>query len=157
MSREVDPTSTNLSEEDKQYLAQRGLLPTSVMPADEQRSMLDPEATAVPLADRANTGDVNTANLSIDQLEEMLAAKRKEQEATKPADLFGSTSGPSADEDDDDEDEPLDAPYDQYTKAQLYAEVERRNADREDDEKIVVEAPGNKAEYVDALNEDDEA
>lgn len=156
MSREVDPNAKNLSEDDKMYLAQRGLLPTSVMSVEEQRQLLDPEsANNPPLSERPNTGDMNTAGISTEELEAELARRREAQDSVDPKSLFGSESGAAPDEDEDD-DEPLEAPYDQYTKAQLYAEVERRNADREDEEKIVVEAPGNKAEYVAALDEDDE-
>lgn len=154
MSREVDPNSSNLSTDDKIYLIQRGQMPTSVMSVEEQRKLVDPDSNTLALEDRANTGDVNTSSLSIDELEELLAARRAEQDAVDPASLFGSQSGP-ADDDDDDDDEVV-APYDQYSKATLYAEVQRRNEDRDDEDKIVVPAPGNKPEYVTALEEDDE-
>lgn len=53
------------------------------------------------------------------------------------------------------EGEPVD--YASWKKDQLEAEVDRRNEDREDDDLIEVEAPGNKAELVAALQADDAA
>lgn len=47
--------------------------------------------------------------------------------------------------------------YASWKKDQLEAEVDRRNEDREDDDLIEVEAPGNKAELVAALQADDAA
>lgn len=156
MSREVDPNASNLSDDDKLYLAQRGRLPLSVASVEEQRALLDLETTAnIPLSERANTGDMNTAGITTEELEAELARRREVQDSVDPKSLFGSESGAAPDDDDDDV-EPLEAPYEQYTKAELYSEVQRRNEDREEDEQIVVEAPGNKAEYVAALDEDDE-
>lgn len=45
----------------------------------------------------------------------------------------------------------------EWTKAKLEAEVESRNEDRQDDELIEVDAPGNKAELIAALEADDAA
>src|SRR6478672_2600182 len=78
MSRVID--MDNLDEDDKLYLAQRGQLPTDVASVEEQRQMLDPEAQALALEDRANTGDVNLANVSKEYLEAELA-RRREAEA----------------------------------------------------------------------------
>jgi hypothetical protein len=52
---------------------------------------------------------------------------------------------------------PLEADVDWNTKtvADLEAEIERRNADRDDDEKIEVAPPGNKPELVAAIAADD--
>lgn len=154
MSREVDPNSKSLSEDDKRYLAERGQLSTKVLSVEEQRKLLDPTQDALSLEDRANTGDMNTVAITKEEFEE-LQKLRAEAEVKDGRELFGSQSGPAPDEDDD-EDDVLEPPYDQYTKGQLFNEVERRNADRDDDEKIEVEAPQNKPEYVAALTEDDE-
>jgi hypothetical protein len=57
--------------------------------------------------------------------------------------------------------EPLDGDYEDAPKPALEAEIERRNADRDDDEKIVVEGTGNngnviKDDLVAALEKDDD-
>lgn len=150
MSRQVDPNSSNLSKEDKLYLAARGQLPVSTMPVEEQRQLLDPDAPT--LEQRANTGDVNTVNISKEEFEELQKLRAAAEKATDAKKLFGSTSGAGDDEDESD-DEPLEAPYDQYTNAQLRAEIERRNEDREDDEKLAL--TGTKPELVERLDEDD--
>lgn len=156
MSRKVDPTAKNLSDDDKRYLVQRGLVSDSTMPVSEQRKLVDPDLPS--LEDRANTGDVNTANLSIEDLERLLKAKRAEQDAVEPKSLFGSASGATPEEEDDeDEDEEISAPYDGYVKSQLSAEIARRNEGRDEDDQITVEPPANKAEFIAALEADDEA
>lgn len=45
--------------------------------------------------------------------------------------------------------------YEGVTVADLKTEIERRNADRDDETKITVEAPGNRPELVSALEADD--
>lgn len=157
MSRKVDPNNPSLSEEDKRYLASRAQLPTSVMSVEEQRQLLDPEQNALSLENRANTGDVNTANISTEALEEELKRRRAEQEAVVPKELFGSTSGAAPDEDeDDDDDDALEPPYDAegVTKAMLLTEINRRNQGRDDEDKISV--VGTKPELAAALAEDDD-
>lgn len=150
MSREVDPYASNLSTDDKIYLIQRAKMPTDVMSVADQRKLVDLDA--VPLDERANTGDVNTANLSIDQLEELLAARRAEAEEVEPKKLFSNESGTASDDDEDSE--PLEPPYNQYTNPQLRAEIERRNSELdEDDEKLAL--TGTKDELVARLEEDD--
>lgn len=49
------------------------------------------------------------------------------------------------------------AGYGSWKKADLEAEVAKRNEGRDDDDLVVVEAPGNKAELVAALEADDHA
>lgn len=156
MSRQVDPNAKNLSAEDKAYLVQRGSLSPSTMSIEEQRKLVDPEQNTLSLDERANTGDVNTANLSIDELEALLAEKRAEAEAVDPKKLMSNESGTAADGDDEDDedDEPLEAPYDQYTNAQLRAEIDRRNETREDEDKLSLS--GTKPELVERLTEDDD-
>jgi hypothetical protein len=46
--------------------------------------------------------------------------------------------------------------YDALKVDELRAEVDRRNSDRDDDEKIEVAEPGNKPQLIAALNADDE-
>lgn len=156
MSREVDPNAKNLSDDDKIYLIQRGLMPTSVMSVQEQRKLVDPDLASLSLEERANTGDVNTDNLSIEQLEELLEARRA-AEVKDPRELMKPAGEAAATRDGDDEDEsdgePLEPPYDQYTNAQLRAELDRRNEDRDEDEKLPLS--GSKAELVSRLEEDD--
>lgn len=156
MSRKVDPNSTSLSEEDKRYLAQRAQLPTTVLSVEEQRQLLDPEQNALSLENRANTGDVNTANISTEDLERELEARRKAQDAVVPKELFGSTSGAAPDEDEDEDDDALEPPYDAegVTKAMLLTEINRRNQGRDDEDKISV--VGTKPELAAALAEDDD-
>jgi hypothetical protein len=48
-------------------------------------------------------------------------------------------------------------PFSKWSKKELEGEIERRNADRGDDDLIEVEEPGNKAELVAALEGDDAA
>ncbi|NUO57317.1 MAG: hypothetical protein HOV78_11675 [Hamadaea sp.] len=48
-------------------------------------------------------------------------------------------------------------PYSKWLKADLEAEVDRRNEGREDDDLIEVDEPGNKPELVAALEADDAA
>lgn len=69
--------------------------------------------------------------------------------------------GNSLNADGDGEGEPIEADYDEQSKDKLLAEVERRNADRPEDEKIVVEGTGSngnvvKDDVVAALEEDDD-
>lgn len=56
------------------------------------------------------------------------------------------------------DDRPISGNYanPKYTKGQLEAEVERRNAERDDDERIEVAEPGHKKDYVAALEADDD-
>ena len=150
MSRAIDMSGdlASLSYEDKQYLSQRGLLPTSVASIEEQREM-NKTADQLPLEERANTGDVNAQGLTIEQLEELLEAKRAEMEATDTEALFGQ-EGVDAVEQDEDE---ITPPYDRYTNAQLTGELARRNEDRDEDDQLSL--TGNKAELVARLEEDD--
>lgn len=47
--------------------------------------------------------------------------------------------------------------YESKTKPELQAEIDKRNEGREDDAKIVADAPGNKPDLVKALAADDAA
>lgn len=150
MSREIDMSGdlASLSHEDQVYLAQRGLLPTSAVSLEKQRAMLT--VGELSLEERANTGDANTANLTIEELEELLEAKRAEAAADDPAKAFGK-EGVEAAETAEDEVLP---PYDRYTNAQLTAELIRRNEERDEDDQLPI--AGNKAELVARLEADDE-
>lgn len=152
MSRDVDPNAKKLSDDDKMYLAQRGQLSTDVMSEADQRKMLRHDAPT--LDELANTGTVNTAGISTEDLEAELQKRRDEAEAVDTKKLFtnpGGVAGAAADED-----EPLEPPYDQYNKGQLSAEIERRNDEREDEEDYDdMPLSGTKGELVDRLDEDD--
>jgi hypothetical protein len=47
--------------------------------------------------------------------------------------------------------------YDQLKKADLQAEVDRRNAERDEDHQVVVEGKGNVPDLIEALRADDQA
>lgn len=144
MSREID--MANLSEDDKLYLAQRGQLPADVASVEEQRQMLDPEAQALALEDRANTGDVNLANVSKEYLEAELA-RRREAEAEVDTLALMSKEGLEGAEDSGTED------YSGWTKSQLLAEIADRNEKRDSDQELSL--VGNKADLIAALEADD--
>jgi hypothetical protein len=152
VSRKVDPNSKSLSNDDKLYLIQRGLLPTSVMSAEEQRKLVDPDQSSLSLEDRANTGDVNTANLTVDQLEQMLEEARARDAAVDTTALMKPAGAAAAAADEEDEEE-LTPPYDQYSKAQLIAELQNRNENRAEDDQWLLS--GNKDELIARLEEDD--
>lgn len=61
--------------------------------------------------------------------------------------------GDNASDDGDDDEKPLS----KLSKDELQAEVDRRNADRDDDAKIEVGGKGNKPDLVKALEADDTA
>lgn len=70
MSREIDPNTKKLSDYDKQYLEDRGVLPRE-----------EPVyAGTTLLKELPNTGDANTAGLTIEELEAELD-RRREAEA----------------------------------------------------------------------------
>jgi hypothetical protein len=144
MSRVID--MDNLDEDDKLYLAQRGQLPTDVASVEEQRQMLDPEAQALALEDRANTGDVNLANVSKEYLEAELA-RRREAEAEVDTLALMSKEGLEGAEDNGTED------YSGWTKSQLLAEIADRNEKRDSDQELSL--VGNKADLIAALEADD--
>ena len=154
MSRDVDPNAKNLSDDDKLYLAQRGQLPTDVMSVEDQRKLLDPSGAGPSVLELGNTGTV--ATMTTDELEAELERRRAEVvDPKKLADLMtnpGGLKGAEADEEDED-DGPLEAPYDQYSKAKLSAELARRNEERDEDDQLALS--GNKQELVDRLDEDD--
>lgn len=72
---------------------------------------------------------------------------------TNPDAWVGGDAGGSADAGGDDEPKP----YSEWLKADLEAEVDRRNEGRSDDGLIEVEAPGNKPDLIAALEADDAA
>lgn len=145
MSRKID--LQNLSDDDKIYLAQRGQLSTDVASVAEQRELLDPERDVLSLDQRANTGDVNTSNLTIDQLEALLAEKRAA--LVDPATLMGKSAEAAATADEDEEGEG----YDDFSKADLIIEIQARNEARDADNQLPI--VGNKAELRAVLEADD--
>ena len=78
------------------------------------------------------------------------------QDHVHPDDLDGATDEAPTEPEDGPEEDPA-KPYGQWSKAELAAEVEKRNEGRDEDDLIEVEAPGNKAELVAALQGDDAA
>lgn len=153
MSRQIDTSDpSKLSDEDKAYLAQRGELSTDVMSVQEQQALLSPDY--IPLPQRANTGDVNSANLSVEQLEKMLEEARAKQDAVKPKELLKPEGEEAATADEEEDDGTIAPPYDQYTRGQLLAEIEERNADRAEEDEISPE-DNKKASLISALEADD--
>lgn len=121
--------------------------------------MLDQSAPSMSLTERANTGTVNTANLSIEELEAELERRRAEHDETDTQGLmtnFGGLQGATADDEEVDE-EPLEPPYDQYNKGDLSAEIDRRNRVllADDEEADVMPLSGSKQELVERLEADD--
>lgn len=159
MAREIDMSDPDSwDDDDVLYLAQRAELPLSYMEEGEQRKLLSHDTLLVE--DRANTGDANTDNLTIEQLEDLLEKRRAEAEAVHPPDLFTPEGLAGAQDDDEDgELEPLEPPYDQYKKAQLSAELERRNEEREIEEgdEGYLNLSGTNVDLETRLYEDDEA
>lgn len=147
MSREID--MDNLSEDDKVYLAQRAQLPASVMPVDEQRRLLDPEQGTLSLEQRANTGTVNTANLTVEQLEELLAERRAQQDDPQSLMKLSGEAAATAETSEEEEDEG----YAGLKKGQLIALIQERNEGRPEDEQL--DTTGNKSELIALLEADD--
>lgn len=152
MSRQIDMSdSGSWSDEDKLYLAQRDLLPTDVVSVEDQRKLLDPELSTISWDDRANTGDVNTDNLT---KEELVAAleKRGEEEDFDPRKLFTKEgkAGALAEVEDSEVDD-----YESWTKDDLLTELGNRNDQREADGEDPLPLSGNKADLVARLREDD--
>lgn len=146
MSRKID--MENLSQDDKVYLAQRGLLSTDIASVEEQRSWLDPEANARTLDQIANTGDVNVANLTTEELEAELERRRAEAKAGQQPKLEPVGAKQATVEED-----PAEESYNDWNKAQLIAELQARNENRPEDEQFPI--GGNKGELVALLEGDD--
>jgi hypothetical protein len=150
VSREVDPNKKNLSDDDKMYLAQRGLLSTDVMSVEDQRKMLDPDKAGPSALELANTGTV--ATMTTDELEAELERRRAAVD-DDPSKLFtnpGGLAGAAADED------RISGDYDDHTKGELSAEIDARNTEREDEDDYEPMAlSGSKAQLVTRLQDDD--
>lgn len=152
MSRKID--HKNLSDDDKIYLAQRGQLSTDIMSTEDQRALLDPQAGALSLYDRAHTGDVNLANVTKEDLEAELEKRQAAEKEAGVPDI--KPEGLAAAEGvDDDESDPLEAPYNtpENTKGLLILEINRRNEYREDDDQL--DNTGKKDELAAELDRDD--
>lgn len=148
MSRSIDLTSA-LSDEDRQYLVDRGRL-TDIARADaaangeewhastltEGRS-LDPNGPA-PLP--PNTGDVNP--VPPEQRNHPWGSSMSDDSDQTQETEIGNTGGQLMD-------------YEQFTKAQLKAEIERRNELLEEGAELLPHS-GNKAELIAVLEADDQ-
>jgi hypothetical protein len=162
MARDIDMSDPKKwSHDDKVYLAQRGLLPVEVSSVEEQRRMLDPEQGVISWEDRVNTGDVNLANVTTEELERELKARADAQESD-PRKLFtkegksGALAEAEDDVDSDDEDEDEDdSDYESWSKDKLLTELGKRNDQREADGEDTLPLSGNKAELAARLHEDD--
>lgn len=148
MARHIEPGS-ELSQEDYDYLAARGrvdemvnaygcTIPDSVGPRDEEGNPPAP----VEFAD----------------LQERLPAPATppgQMEQAAP-DQFNADGTVRGDDDFDDDETDEIPPYEEWKKAELLAEIERRNAERDDDDQISPEDEKN-ATLAAALNADDDA
>lgn len=132
MSRKVDKRELrSLGKKDLEYLRDRGRL----SPEEEVRYLGGSKASAPqapPIDEVPNTGDVGA----------------------NPPD-GGKAAPTGAEAGDGEEVEPITENYDDYKVDELIGEVKRRNADREDDEKVRPEST-KKQDIIDALEEDDE-
>lgn len=61
------------------------------------------------------------------------------------------------DEDEDEGGVPDEVDYKDLSRKELESEITRRNAERDEDDQIVVAAPANKPELIAALEDDDES
>lgn len=157
MSREIDLTKP-LSDEDKQYLMIRGR--EQEVRENERMSSNDSEAQRVP-----HTGDVGTDP----ETARPAGIRNTTQEVPNDAKSAAARAGMRGIVQDDDETETgqaagaaddsegLEPPYDQHTKKELIAEIERRNALPENEEYEDISTSGDKADLVARLEEDDEA
>lgn len=146
MSRKID-MDKKLSKDDKIYLAQRAMLPASVASEDEQRELLN-LSQGSPLEFAVNTGDVNLAGLSIEQLEAELAERKGVQEDVDTSKLMrpeGVEAALAPEE---------VKPYNEWGKVDLIVEIQARNEGLV--EELQMPIGGNKNELVDRLTADDE-
>lgn len=147
MSRKID--MDKLSDDDKLYLAQRGELPTDVMSDEDQRKLLDPEQGRQTLDQIANTGDVNLAGVTVEELEAELEKRREVQEDVNPQKLLKPEGKEAALA------EETDRPYSDWSKAELSTEIIARNEQRPEDDQL--HTGGTKSELIAVLEANDEA
>ena len=138
MSKTIDLSGglEGLDDDDLLYLAQRDHPGSDEELANRGLSIDGSRET--PIDELPNTGDANTAGLTIEELEAKLAQMKAEQEA------------------EEDDDDVLRPPYDAegITNDDLRAEIVRRNEDRDEDDQLSL--AGNKAALIATLEEDDE-
>lgn len=135
MSKTIDTSKgyEGLDEDDLLYLAARD--------DQEAHAALAAKGISVdqsgdrPIEEVANTGDANTAGMSIEELEAKLAQMKKEQGV-------------------DDDGEGLVPPYDQYKNDDLRSEIIRRNEGYSEEYQLSLD--GAKADLVATLEADDE-
>lgn len=126
-----------LSDEDLIYLHDRSQITTQefadalgISRSELESQLRDRTQKGIPLEERANTGDANTANLSAEEFQRQAEA--------------------NAEDEDSEEDE--DADYSTWTNDELRAEIQRRN----DEEGKDLDIMGKKAELIAVLEADDE-
>lgn len=117
MSRVLEDLSKkspqSLNEDERRYLQDRGQLPEGATPVRD--NLADPGN----INDTAHTGDANTAGLSVDQLEKMLASAR-EREKEEGGPRIGDAGGI------DEDDEETYATDDGWNNDKRRAELARR-------------------------------
>lgn len=93
--------------------------------------------------------DIDPENMSSDDVEYV----KQRPWLVREFEMQGYTLEVNGEGSNDDEDEG----YSDWSVKELKAEIDSRNEDRDEDDQIVPEEPGNKAELVAALEADDEA
>ena len=88
-----------------------------------------------------------------DSMRKFLIARSKDN-LIRECDEVWTNLNNRPDEDDEEENEEVES-YSQLKKAELWDEIEERNKDREDEDKIDVPAGSNKETLIAALEEDD--
>lgn len=165
MSKVIEPqriATGDLSDEEVLYLAQRGQLDESVLDEEQRealRESLDGSAQSPPHA-FANTGTMNTAGESIEDLERRLARMKEEQAAhdaaeamtrevrrqRRPITADDPEDGPEEDDEDDEDAEPEDYSTERgWTNDSRRGELSRRG----------LSVDGDKAELIGRLMADD--
>lgn len=147
MSRQIDLTSA-LSDEDRQYLTDRGRH-SDIARADAVANGEEWNASSLTAGDvigpndppplPPNTGDVNP--VPPEERNQPWGESMSDDETTETN--IGTTGGQVMD-------------YEQFTKAQLKAEIERRNEALEEGAELLPHS-GNKAELIAVLEQDDAA
>lgn len=132
MSKDIDTDDLeSLSDEDLQYLAARDNQEAQALLDD--REVDTDQSKAPPIDEQANTGDANTAGLTIEELEAKLETMKAEQEV--------------------EEGETEEVDYETLTNDELRTEIVRRNEDRDEADQLSVD--GRKAELIATLEDDD--
>lgn len=132
MSRQIEAEriqSGELSEDEVKYLQDRGILPDDYEPVGEGEGVGKP----LRLSERANTGTVNTAGRTKEQVAAD-AAEELRDELNRPEDFV-----------EDDEDDEEEVSYESLTTDELRAELSRRG----------LPVDGRKADLVERLTEND--